>query len=114
VAQRVAAERGCSIGEIVGYAVRFEDVTSNSTKIKFMTDGLLLREAMLGKNKVPVAFFLPNFNHKINFNLDPLLLNYNVIILDEAHERSLSTDILFGIVKSAQRRRAKQNVPLKV
>ncbi|XP_059480642.1 ATP-dependent RNA helicase DHX33 [Neocloeon triangulifer] len=92
VAQRVAAERGCSIGEQVGYAVRFEDVTSNTTKIKFMTDGLLLREAML----------------------DPLLLNYNVIVLDEAHERSISTDILFGIVKSAQRRREKQGVPLKI
>jgi ATP-dependent RNA helicase DDX35 len=67
----------------VGYSIRFEDVTSASTRIKFLTDGLLLREALV----------------------DPLLSRYSVIMVDEAHERSLSTDILLGVLKKILKRR---------
>lgn len=68
----------------VGYSIRFEDVTSASTKIKFMTDGLLLREALV----------------------DPLLSRYSVIMVDEAHERSLSSDVLLGVLKKIRKRRS--------
>lgn len=74
---------GCELGKEVGYSIRFEDVTSAATRIKFLTDGLLLREALV----------------------DPLLSRYCVIMLDEAHERSLSTDILLGILKKIRKRR---------
>ena len=77
VAKRVADEMDVEFGEEVGYAVRFEDLTTESTRLKFMTDGLLLREA-IG---------------------DPLLSRYSIIILDEAHERTLATDILMGLLK---------------
>ncbi|XP_058833361.1 ATP-dependent RNA helicase DHX33 [Topomyia yanbarensis] len=93
VAMKVAQEKECPIGDVVGYSVRFEDVTSENTRIKFMTDGTLFREALS----------------------DQLLKNYNVIVLDEAHERTIATDVLFGIVKKAQQtRRTKLLEPLKV
>lgn len=65
------------LGEEVGYTIRFEDKSSAKTKIKYCTDGMLLREAM----------------H------DPLLERYSCVILDEAHERTLNTDVLFGLLK---------------
>ncbi|XP_059059424.1 ATP-dependent RNA helicase DHX33-like [Achroia grisella] len=93
IALRVASEMNTEIGAIVGYCVRFEDVTSTKTKVKYMTDGMLLREAIL----------------------DPLLRRYSIVILDEAHERTVSTDVLFGIVKLAQKERnGNKSNPLKV
>lgn len=83
VAARVAEEMGCSLGEEVGYSIRFEDLTSAKTRIKFLTDGLLLREALA----------------------DPLLSRYSVIMVDEAHERSLSSDVLLGVLKKIRKKR---------
>ncbi|XP_062095853.1 probable pre-mRNA-splicing factor ATP-dependent RNA helicase DEAH9 [Humulus lupulus] len=84
VSSRVAEEMGVKLGEEVGYTIRFEDFTKNGvTMIKFLTDGVLLREMMD----------------------DPLLTKYSVIMVDEAHERSISTDILLGLLKKIQRRR---------
>ena len=79
VAKRVAEEYGCRLGEEVGYAIRFEDMTGPSTVIKYMTDGMLLREILL----------------------DEALHKYSVLMLDEAHERTIHTDILFGLLKAA-------------
>ncbi|CAG8511823.1 10163_t:CDS:10 [Paraglomus occultum] len=80
VAQRVAEELDVKLGEEVGYSIRFEDITTPRTMLKYMTDGVLLREA-IG---------------------DPRLEKYQAIILDEAHERTLATDILMGIVKEVR------------
>lgn len=83
VAKRVSEERGCELGSLVGYTIRFEDVTSSETQIKYMTDGILLRETLR----------------------DSDLDDYSCIIMDEAHERSLNTDVLFGILKRVAARR---------
>lgn len=80
VAKRVAQEVGCRPGATVGHRVRFDDLTHPQvTRIIYQTDGMLLREA----------------------TTDPLMSKYGVVILDEAHERSLQTDVLFGVVKRA-------------
>lgn len=83
VAQRVANEMDVNLGDEVGYSIRFEDVTSQKTVLKYMTDGMLLREAMNDHN----------------------LQRYSTIILDEAHERTLATDILMGLLKEVAERR---------
>ncbi|XP_071481336.1 ATP-dependent RNA helicase DHX33-like [Diadema antillarum] len=92
ISTRVAEEMGCELGKQVGYCVRFDDTTSRQTNIKYMTDGMLLREAIL----------------------DPKLFRYSIIVLDEAHERTVHTDVLFGVVKAAQQQRARGNRALKI
>ena len=77
VASRVAEEMGVKLGQEVGYSIRFEDQTNDNTIVKYMTDGMLLRE----------------------FLTDPALEQYSVMIIDEAHERTVHTDILFALVK---------------
>lgn len=84
VAQRVSEEMDCALGQEVGYSIRFEDCSSAKTVLKYMTDGMLLREGMS----------------------DPMLENYQVILLDEAHERTLATDILMGVLKEVTKQRS--------
>lgn len=83
VAQRVAEEMDVKLGDEVGYSIRFEDMTSPKTILKYMTDGMLLREAMNDHN----------------------LSRYSTIILDEAHERTMATDVLMGLLKEVVGRR---------
>ncbi|KAL8239714.1 hypothetical protein R6Q59_016281 [Mikania micrantha] len=83
VAKRVSDEMETELGNLVGYAIRFEDVTGSNTVIKYMTDGVLLRETLK----------------------DADLDKYRVVVMDEAHERSLNTDVLFGILKKVVARR---------
>ncbi|KAL6774279.1 hypothetical protein ACKKBG_A24410 [Auxenochlorella protothecoides x Auxenochlorella symbiontica] len=81
VAARVAVEVGVKLGAEVGYSIRFEDCTSDKTVLKYMTDGMLLRE----------------------FLSEPDLAGYSCMMVDEAHERTLHTDVLFGLVKDIAR-----------
>ncbi|WFC99409.1 RNA helicase [Malassezia yamatoensis] len=83
VAKRVSEEMECELGSTVGYSIRFEDCTSKDTKIKYMTDGVMLRESLTERD----------------------LDKYSAIILDEAHERSLNTDVLMGLLKKVLMRR---------
>lgn len=83
VASRVADEFGCKVGEEVGYGIRFDFQCSTKTKIKYYTDGVLLRETMT----------------------DPLLSKYSVVIIDEAHQRTLHSDVLLGLLKKIQKKR---------
>ncbi|CAB3982885.1 probable ATP-dependent RNA helicase DHX35 [Paramuricea clavata] len=84
VAMRVAEEKGTLIGQEVGYRIRFDDCTDpQKTAIKFVTDGMLIREMMA----------------------DPLLTKYSVIMLDEVHERTLYTDVILGLLKKIQKKR---------
>ena len=83
VSNRIAFELGEELGKSVGYKVRFTDVTSNTSYIKLMTDGILLSET----------------------SFDRLLLNYDCIIIDEAHERSLNIDFLLGYLKNLLQKR---------
>jgi ATP-dependent RNA helicase DHX8/PRP22 len=84
MARRLCEERRSRLGGEVGYSIRFEDRTSSQTRIRYVTDGILVREC----------------------STDPGLGQYSLVILDEAHERSLHTDILFALVKAAVNARA--------
>lgn len=88
VAKRVSEEVGCKLGDTVGYTIRFDDNTGPNTKIKYMTDGMLEREALNDKE----------------------MSKYLVIMLDEAHERTIATDVLFALLKQA----AQKNPDLKI
>lgn len=83
VAKRVAEEYGCRLGQEVGYSIRFEDCTSSDTIIKYMTDGMLMREYLM----------------------DSYLRKYSLLMLDEAHERTIHTDVLFGLLKELIKKR---------
>ena len=83
LATRVASEQGTAVGKAVGYSVRFDEATGPDTRIKFMTDGMLARELLS----------------------DSLLTKYSVIIVDEAHERTVTTDILLSNLKTIQKQR---------
>ncbi|KAJ7070332.1 P-loop containing nucleoside triphosphate hydrolase protein [Mycena belliarum] len=84
VAGRVASEVGSILGDEVGYTIRFEDVSDKErTRILYLTDGMLFRETLV----------------------DPLLSRYSVIMIDEAHERSVYTDLLLGVLKKIRRKR---------
>ena len=84
VASRVALEMNVRVGQEVGYSIRFENCTSPKTIIQYMTDGMLLREILT----------------------EPDLASYSCLVIDEAHERTLHTDILFGLVKDIVRFRS--------
>ena len=83
LAKRVADENGSILGEEIGYTIRFEDRSGPQTRIKYMTDGILLRQLLY----------------------DDTLREYSVIILDEAHERSIATDVLFGLMLKTMKKR---------
>ena len=83
VAKRVAEEWGCELGQEVGYTIRFDDMTSSSTQLKYMTDGMLMREYLA----------------------DRKLSRYCAVMLDEAHERTVHTDVLFGLLKELLKER---------
>ncbi|CAL1710622.1 unnamed protein product [Somion occarium] len=83
LASRVAQEQNVSVGGLVGYSVRFDEASSSSTRIKYVTDGMLIRELLS----------------------DPLLSRYSVVVIDEAHERTLRTDLLLANLKTIQKTR---------
>ncbi|KIL67696.1 hypothetical protein M378DRAFT_177367 [Amanita muscaria Koide BX008] len=84
LASRVAQEQdGSTVGKLVGYSVRFDEKHSPDTRIKYMTDGMIVRELLS----------------------DPLLSKYNVVIVDEAHERTLRTDLLLANLKTILKQR---------
>lgn len=82
-AEFVALRYGCRVGEEIGYQIRFDDTTREGTRIKYMTDGILLQEA----------------------KSDPLFSRYGVLVFDEAHERGINSDFGLGLAKRAMKAR---------
>ncbi|OCF33609.1 ATP-dependent RNA helicase prh1 [Kwoniella heveanensis BCC8398] len=109
LANRVAAEMGCPIGGEVGYSVRFEEMTSRDTKIRYCTEGVLMRELANPDATQKVQSQSKDDGSSSNASTVEihdglnLLLKYDIIILDEAHERTLNTDFLCGALKKVQR-----------
>lgn len=114
LARRVASELGCAdpatlkekkehdeLPEWVGYSVRFDDRTTSHTRIKFLTDGMLIRE-ILGPSPRRRGKLLERHVKETN---DYPLKRYSILIIDEAHERSLRTDMVLGLAKRIQRDR---------
>lgn len=89
VARYVAEQAGSRVGDEVGYNVRFEDRTTEGTRINFMTDGILLRK----------------------MQEDPLLQEYTAVMVDEVHERSLNIDFTLGLLKRLQTKRQEAGLP---
>ena len=77
VARRVATEMDTHLGDKVGYTVRFDDRSSEETRIKYMTDGVLLKDLLY----------------------DPMVKDYSAVIVDEAHERTVQTDVVLALLK---------------
>ena len=88
LAARVADEKGVKLGKEVGHNVRFDNCFCSETKVKFVTDGVLIREVLE----------------------DPLLTRYSVVVVDEAHERSINTDLLLGLLKKILKKRPKLRI----
>ena len=83
LAKRVSEELGSELGRLCGYKIRFEDVSGPETQLLFLTDGMLLNEMLQ----------------------DPNLSKFGAVLVDEAHERSVSTDVVMGLLKKALKRR---------
>lgn len=83
MAKRICHERNEILGDKIGYTIRFDDITSENTMLRYVTDGILVRQCLKDKD----------------------LNEYSIVVLDEAHERSLYTDVLFALVKQAVKRR---------
>lgn len=92
LAKRVASERSVKVGDEVGFKFRFENVTSDDTKIIYATDGILLTDAMR----------------------DPFLTDYSMVIIDEAHERTIQTDTLLMILQILNRKKEKIGKSLRI
>ena len=83
LAARVSQEQGTPLGQRVGYSVRFDEKSTSNTRIKYMTDGMIVRELLS----------------------DPMLSKYSVVVVDEAHERTLRTDLLLANLKTIIKKR---------
>eukprot|EP01083_Nonionella_stella_P220117 787869_1 len=101
VACRVVEEMDVELGRKVGYTVRFDDCTSSQTQVRFLTDGCLLRECLSSRTHSNYKQSHPRYDSHV----PDTMLDYDVVVLDEAHERSVHTDVLFGLMRELARKR---------